>query len=315
MAVSNRINELLQTQPITNFAVGCGVQNLDPVASFIAPRVEVPMRGTYKSWDTGSRLRTNKGQARRAYGGAAVLVGNRGGTDISYVLQPNGMDYLIDNEYLQGSDTELRNELMAGADELASRSGLLHLNEVYEYVSAVTALETLSAAAVTNLVDKVDSYIRNAILVGRGLTPTTKIKMLCGVDAWRRLRNHSSVVARVNGGSTTDRPGNVQMSQLETDGLFMVPIKGMVNLAVQDTGTEETPAAGFVGANDLLIFLSSDAPSRNDPSFLKTFHTAAWMKEGGYESEDGRLSYLKIDWTSQVMATNTGAAIRVVLND
>ena len=67
----------------------------------------------------------------------------------------------------------------------------------------------------------------------------------------------------------------------------------------------------FILDGDILVFARRDQPTRNDPSFMKTFRLRGqWMVPGSYITEDGRGEVLKFDWSEDVQITNAAAAVR-----
>jgi hypothetical protein len=61
----------------------------------------------------------------------------------------------------------------------------------------------------------------------------------------------------------------------------------------------------------VLIFARKDAPSRRDPSFMKTFRLMnRFMVPGSYMRDDGRVEVAKFDWSEDVKVTNSAACVR-----
>jgi hypothetical protein len=76
----------------------------------------------------------------------------------------------------------------------------------------------------------------------------------------------------------------------------------------------EGKAAGieFLLDNTVLIFARKDAPSRRDPSFMKTFRLMnKFMVPGSYMRDDGRVEVAKFDWSEDVKVTNNAACVRL----
>ena len=76
----------------------------------------------------------------------------------------------------------------------------------------------------------------------------------------------------------------------------------------------EGKAAGieFLLDNTVLIFARKDAPSRRDPSFMKTFRLMnKFMVPGSYLRDDGRVEVAKFDWSEDVKVTNSTACVRL----
>jgi hypothetical protein len=62
----------------------------------------------------------------------------------------------------------------------------------------------------------------------------------------------------------------------------------------------------------VIIFASSSAPNRMDPSFMKTFaRMGGFFRSGSYTTVDQRDQVLKMDWTTLPAITNTAAVAAV----
>ena len=63
---------------------------------------------------------------------------------------------------------------------------------------------------------------------------------------------------------------------------------------------------------EMLIFARKEAPSRRDPSFMKTFRLMnRFMVPGSYMRDDGRVEVAKFDWSEDVKVTNSAACVRL----
>jgi hypothetical protein len=61
----------------------------------------------------------------------------------------------------------------------------------------------------------------------------------------------------------------------------------------------------------VLVFARKDAPTRRDPSFMKTFRLMnKFMVPGSYMRDDGRVEVAKFDWSEDVQVTNA-ACVRL----
>ena len=62
----------------------------------------------------------------------------------------------------------------------------------------------------------------------------------------------------------------------------------------------------------VLVFARKDAPTRRDPSFMKTFRLMnQFMVPGSYMRDDGRVGVAKFDWSEDVKVTNSTACVRL----
>ena len=68
----------------------------------------------------------------------------------------------------------------------------------------------------------------------------------------------------------------------------------------------------FLLDSTVLVFARKDAPSRRDPSFMKTFRLMnQFMVPGSYMRDDGRVEVAKFDWSEDVKVTNSAACVRM----
>jgi len=71
-------------------------------------------------------------------------------------------------------------------------------------------------------------------------------------------------------------------------------------------------SVSFLMDTAVLIFARKDAPTRRDPSFMKTFRLMnRFMVPGSYVRDDGRVEVAKFDWSEDVKVTNSAACIRL----
>ena len=82
---------------------------------------------------------------------------------------------------------------------------------------------------------------------------------------------------------------------------------------IYDTAQEgKTEVINFLLDTAVLIFARKDAPSRRDPSFMKTFRLMnKFMVPGSYMRDDGRVEVAKFDWSEDVKVCNSAACIRL----
>jgi hypothetical protein len=71
-------------------------------------------------------------------------------------------------------------------------------------------------------------------------------------------------------------------------------------------------SVNFLLDSTVLIFARKEAPSRRDPSFMKTFRLMnRFMVPGSYMRDDGRVEVAKFDWSEDVKVTNSAACVRL----
>ena len=78
------------------------------------------------------------------------------------------------------------------------------------------------------------------------------------------------------------------------------------------TAEGKTEVVNFLLDTAVLVFARKDAPTRRDPSFMKTFRLMnQFMVPGSYMRDDGRVEVAKFDWSEDVKVTNSAACVRL----
>ena len=82
---------------------------------------------------------------------------------------------------------------------------------------------------------------------------------------------------------------------------------------IYDTAPEgKDEDISFLLDSTVLVFARKQAPSRRDPSFMKTFRLMnKFMVPGSYMRDDGRVEVAKFDWSEDVQVTNSQACVRM----
>ena len=82
---------------------------------------------------------------------------------------------------------------------------------------------------------------------------------------------------------------------------------------IYDSAPEgKAEVVNFILDTAVLIFARKDAPTRRDPSFMKTFRLMnKFMVPGSYVRDDGRVEVAKFDWSEDVRVINSAACVRL----
>jgi hypothetical protein len=141
------------------------------------------------------------------------------------------------------------------------------------------------------------------------------VGVLFGATAWKVFKNQEKVRGRfvVGKGSgrgglglsvpTEDSAGQMFIGSPEVRTSYMI-------YDGADAGLEED--IQFLLDGSILIFARKEAPTRRDPSFMKTFRLMnKFMVPGSYSRDDGRVEVAKFDWSEDVKVTNSAACIRL----
>lgn len=315
--MASRLSNLVIKQTLINYAQGAAQRATNPVADFLAPTVEVGAKsGYYKTYTTKQALRIP--QTKRALNGRAVEL-HRDASDSAYLLEAHAIDVPVDRAILD-DDGMAENELMTAADEAAAVAGLAHEKTVIDMALASVGAGTDSNFTSSSIdpVDILDTQIQ-AVIKAAGYGSLMGVGLLFGATAWQRYKNNANVRARFVGGSGGGAKGGGNGASLVTPNLEAVTAlqlanpEARVSLMVYDNAQEGLAASNtFILDTGILIFARLARPTRNDPSFMKTFRPrGAWMVPGTYTREDGRAEVAKMDWYSKPVVTNSGACSRI----
>ena len=82
---------------------------------------------------------------------------------------------------------------------------------------------------------------------------------------------------------------------------------------IYDTAPEgKAESVSFLLDSTVLVFARKAAPTRRDPSFMKTFRLMnKFMVPGSYARDDGRVEVAKFDWSEDVQVSNASACVRL----
>lgn len=292
---------------LREYAQGAAQRNVQPVADFIAPPVEVATSvGRFKQYTEKHRFRIP--DTRRGLGGRATEIGFTA-ADANYNCDPHALDFPIDNlERLESADLE--NAFQEGADMIAEVGGLAHEKKVVDLaLAAAGAGESLAIGANDDVIDQVDAEVRKVILAAK-YGSLMGVGIVFGAGAWQKIKNHKSVTGRfIAGGSrqfsvpTMPDFGRLVLSEPEVQATFMVYDDAPEGLAED---------IKFLLDGTILVFARRANPTRRDPSFMKTFRLRGqWMVPGSYTRDDGRVEVAKMDWSEDVQVANSAAVSRL----
>ncbi|MCW1884011.1 hypothetical protein OKA04_04675 [Luteolibacter flavescens] len=294
---------------IKEYAQGAAQSAASPVASFIAPPVQVgTSTGRFKIYDEKHRFRIPN--TLRALGGAATQLGFTA-ADGTYNCAPNALDFPVDNlEKLETADIE--NIMQEGADMVAAAASLAHEKKVIDLaLTAAGAGTALSIGGGDDVIDQLDKRILQVVKAAR-YGALMGIGIIFGAGAYRVVKNHPSVKGRFVSG------GNSKFAVPSLDNIAeMLIAKPEVQMSLMcfDDAPEGLPEdIEFLMDGDILIFARMANPTRRDPSFMKTFRLRGqWMVPGSYQKEDGRGEVAKFDWSEDVQVTNSQAVDRATV--
>ena len=300
-------------QTLIDYAQGAAQSNVQPVADFIAPGVDVARPvGYYKVYNEKSRFRIP--DTRRAMGGRATRIGFDA-SDSTYNCKPNAIDYPID--YDEVGNDEFDNLVQEGSRTVAEIGALAHEKFVISKALAAAGNGTglnWTGNNPTDPVDDLDTVIMAVLLAAKfGSAMSTGI--LFGATAWKKFKNSAAVrnkfvvaSGKGSGGAAFAVPTEDAIGQL----LIGNPDTKVSYMVYDDAPEGKDASMKFILDSQVLVFARQQSPTRRDPSFMKTFRLQGkYMVPGVYQSEDERGQVIKFDWSEDVEVTNSAAVVRL----
>lgn len=287
---------------LTNYAQGLSQDNRNAVADFIAPITPVEASiGQYKQYDEKNMFQLY--DTARGLGGGATRI-KFAQSDPTYNCTPQALEILIDDAERKAAGTSDPLRLEQGKVRTLVMSSLLaRENRVSTAVAALTAVagKGVWSQAANDPVDELDEQIE-AIVTACGMMPN---RLVFGIAAWRRFRQHPKVIARMPGAQV------IGVTYAQAAGMLLNPaIEIRVGALSKDSAKwGKTKDAANVIGSVALVFIGSDNPTQYDPSFMKTFVTQGDNVEAvrEYRDESARSDVYAMDWTEDIKETSTSA--------
>lgn len=298
-----RLANLGSNPTLVQYAQGAAQTAMSKVADFLAPTVPVAaITGHYKKYTEKNRFLLP--DTKRAVGGRAVEIGFDA-SDSTYNCTPHAIDVPVD--VLEG-DSDMMATMMEAANMAAEVGALSHEKTVIDAAVAALSAETPSWGSSSDPIKTIDEYILSVIKAARygGLLG---VRVLFGATLFANLKNHPAVRGRIVSGKGASNVAAVNEAVISS--LLIGEPECRTSFAVYDTAKAGvTDSISFVLDTSLIVFAAKDAPTRRDPSFMKTFRLMnRWMSPGTYSRDDGRAEVAKFDWSEDVKVTNSTAAV------
>jgi hypothetical protein len=306
----SRLSDLSASPTLRQFAQGAAQSAIMPVADFLAPTIEVPTSvGRYKCYTEKHRFHIP--DTLRTLGGRASELRFEV-SDATFNCEPHALDYPIDNLEQLESDG-LENMLREGAVAVAEVAALAHEKAVIDAaLAAVGAGDDKtwddSADPVSDMDDAILTVVKAAkygSLMGVGL--------LFGAMAWKIFKNQAAVRGRFVVGPGRGGLGLAVPTEHSAGQMFVGTPEVRTSYMIYDAAPEgKAESVNFLLDTAVLIFARKEAPTRRDPSFMKTFRLMnRFMVPGSYQRDDGRVEVAKFDWSEDVKVTNSAACVRL----
>ncbi len=297
-------------ETLKQYAYGVAQDVKSALADFIAPRVPVGVgTGMFKKFDDKNAFQ--RYDTARAVGGPATRI-EFASTDGNFNCEANALEVPIDDQ-----EREKAGDAQSALEEAKTRTLVINASlarekRVFDLVKANVAAAASkgvwSSDASANPIDEIDEQIE-AIATLTGLMPN---RMVIGLGAWRVLKNHANVIARLNG--SPDK--SVSLDAFA--GMLLNPqIEIRVGIMSIDANKMGKAASkSNVVGSEIFLFHGSDSPTQYDPGFAKTFSIGANSVEAVrlYREERNRSDILAVDWSEDVQVVSAICAKRITVS-
>ena len=297
-------------ETLKQYAFGIAQDVKSALADFIAPRVPVGVgTGMFKKFDDKNAFQ--RYDTARAVGGPATRI-EFTADDGNFNCEANALEVTIDDqERAKAGDAQSALE-EAKTRSLVVNASLAREKRVFDLVKANVAAAAAKGAgssdATAKPIDEIDEMIE-AIATQTGLMPN---RMVIGLGAWRTLKNHPNVIARLNGSSEK----SVSLDAFA--GMLLNPqidIRvGILSIDANKMG-KSASKSNIVGS-EIFLFHGNDNPTQYDPGFAKTFSIGSNSVESVrmYREERNRSDILAVDWSEDVQVVSSVCAKRITVS-
>ena len=305
----SRLSTLSSNPELQSYAQGTARANISPIASFIAPAVEVSTSvGHFKKYDDKHRFRVP--DTRRALRGRATEL-DWNVSDANYNCTPHAIDVPVDKLEALELGTAM-DAIKEGADDAAEVAGLAHEQAVINAALAAGGAGT-DHNFTSDAVDPIAIIDAGILAVAKAAKYSNlmEIGVVFGPTAFLRYKGNKFVRAAKTGGGKTvsvnlDDVTLLQMGSPECRLSTMIANSAAEGLAED---------IDFLLDTAILIFVRKANPTRRDPSFMKTFTLRnGILRPRIYQRDDGRVDVAAFDWSEDVQVTNSAAVLRLNAN-
>lgn len=300
---------------LTNFAAGKFNETLaqdgQKLALRLAPIVQVPgATGQFKSFNDINAFQIYN--TARPVGGDPVRI-EFAATDPSYACKPHALEITIDEwEAKQVGESPLAQQLLAEGKigALVSAAARADAKDVVDTVLAAVSPEANRGNWDNKDVDPIDQLDEQLDILSLAVGSTANIRVDMDVSAWRVLRNHPKVKARVQNNQSMP----LTREQLVANLLFPVDLN-VANVVYHSTKLgQSTQTKARLLSSVVLIYFSVDNPTIYDPSAFKRFSVGMGTPVAAvrsYQSPSGIYEAHFLDWSKDIKQTGTTAMKRL----
>ncbi len=298
---------------LTNFAAG-HMNDLGAsmeLAERLAPTVVVPGgSGQYKEFNDLNSFQLYN--TARAMGGGAKRIEFKA-ADAFYNTEPQALEVTVDHEEREKSgDEPFAQQLLdqGKVKALLNSASLSHVKKVVDAVlAAVTAVAGRGEWSNPD-VDPIDQLDEQIDAISLAVGSAQNLKLTLSVGAWRIIRSHPKVKARVTGSQATP------LTRQQLVDSLVVPVDlGIYAISYNTAQLGATQSKARILTNEVLIHYSIPSPSEYDPSAFKVFTKSRSMVTSvrTYQDPSQRFDVHAVDWSEDIKQTSTIAMKRLSL--
>lgn len=299
---------------LTAFAQGfmndlAGVLEL---AERLAPTVPVPgASGQYKQFNDANSFKVYA--TERALGGDANRI-RFAASDAYYNTKPQALEVTVDDaerEQAGGDGGGLASQLLdeGKVKALLNSTALAHGKKVVDYVIANTSAVADRGNWSSDAVDPIDQLDEQLDELCKGVGSTQFIHLTMDVTAWRTIRNHPKVKARVTGSQATP------LTRQQLVDSLCIPVNfGVYGITFDEAALGQSTSSKKRLLNaDVLIHYAVPSPTQYDPSAFKVFtmNRSRVTAVRTYRGAGDRYDVHAVDWSEDVKQTSTSAIRRL----
>lgn len=300
---------------LTNFAQG-HMNDLAAtmlLAERLAPTVPVPGGvGQYKTFDDVNSFQIY--ETERSLGGGANRI-KFDATDAYYATKPNALEVTVDQQEREnaGVDNTLAQQLLdeGKIKALLNSTSLAHVKKVVDFVMANTTAVAGKGVWSDDANDPIDELDEQLDLLTKDVGSSEHIKLDLSVGAWRTIRNHAKVKARVTGSQATP------LTRQQLVDSLVIPVDLHISAISYNTAALGQPKSkARLGNDDVLIHYSIPNPTEYDPSAFKVFSMdrSKITSVRTYKGDNSeRYDVHAVDWSEDLKQTSPIAIKRINL--
>lgn len=295
------------SETLKQYAYGIAQDTKSALADFIAPRVPVgAATGQFKKFDDKNAFQVY--DTARAIGGRANRI-SFNANDGTFNCKANALEIAIDDQERAAAGDQDSALEEAKTRTVVISAGLAREKKVIDLMTAgISAAATWNSSGNDDPIVAIDAQLE-AIAVETGLMPN---RMVLGIAAWRKLKNHAKVLAHYSG---------VKSEGVSLSGFAAMLLNPQIDIRVGVLSYDTTKmgkgknAVNIVGS-EIFMFHGTDNPTQYDPGFMKTFSIGANSVEAvrTYRDEQSRSDILAVDWSEDVQLISTACAKRITVS-